>query len=130
MSAGLHTDLITPPEGLASNVCWLLSRANWLQKAEIEAALMTTGLTTRQHQGLQLLDSIGPYVLNGREIATTQVNRRRIYALSSGMMTEKTLSNQLAERLVGDPRQSIFFVGYANPQSPAGLLREAGTGGT
>jgi Cft2 family RNA processing exonuclease len=85
-------------------------------------------LTTRQHQGLQLLDSIGPYVLNGREIATTQVNRRRIYALSSGMMTEKTLSNQLAERLVGDPRQSIFFVGYADPDSPGGRLKAARQG--
>lgn len=52
MGAHLHSEPITPPEGLASNVCWLLSRANWLQKAEIEAALMTTGLTARQHQML------------------------------------------------------------------------------
>jgi DNA-binding MarR family transcriptional regulator len=48
----LHHEPITPPEALASNVCWLLSRANWLQKAEIEAALASTGLTTRQHQVL------------------------------------------------------------------------------
>ncbi|HEV3211733.1 MAG TPA: MBL fold metallo-hydrolase [Chthoniobacterales bacterium] len=85
-------------------------------------------LTTRQHPGLQLLDSIGPFVLSGREIATTQINRRRIYALSSGMMTEKTLSNQLAERLIGDPRQSIFFVGYADPDSPGGRLKAARLG--
>lgn len=52
MGAHLHSELITPPEGLASNVCWLLSRANWLQKAEIETALMATGLSTRQHQML------------------------------------------------------------------------------
>jgi Cft2 family RNA processing exonuclease len=85
-------------------------------------------LTTRKHPGLQLLESIGPYVMNGRDIATTQVNRRRIYALSSGMMTEKTLSNQLAERLVGDSRQSIFFVGYADPDSPGGRLKAARLG--
>jgi predicted metal-dependent RNase len=66
--------------------------------------------------------------MNGRDIATTQVNRRRIYALSSGMMTEKTLSNQLAERLVGDSRQSIFFVGYADPDSPGGRLKAARLG--
>jgi DNA-binding MarR family transcriptional regulator len=48
----LYNDPIVPPEALASNVCWLLSRANWLQKDEIETALMTTGLTTRQHQVL------------------------------------------------------------------------------
>jgi MarR family transcriptional regulator, transcriptional regulator for hemolysin len=52
MGVHLHSEPITPPEALASNVCWLLSRANWLQKAEIEAALMSTGLTTRQHQVL------------------------------------------------------------------------------
>jgi Cft2 family RNA processing exonuclease len=84
--------------------------------------------TTRQHPGLQLLDSTEPHVLSGREIATTQVNRPRIYALSSGMMTEKTLSNQLAERLIGDPRQSIFFVGYADPDSPGGRLKAAQRG--
>jgi MarR family transcriptional regulator for hemolysin len=52
MGVHLHSEPITPPEALASNVCWLLSRANWLQKAEIETALMSTGLTTRQHQVL------------------------------------------------------------------------------
>jgi MarR family transcriptional regulator for hemolysin len=52
MGAHMHSEPISPPEGLASNVCWLLSRANWLQKAEIEAALMSTGLTTRRHQVL------------------------------------------------------------------------------
>jgi MarR family transcriptional regulator, transcriptional regulator for hemolysin len=52
MGVHLHSEPITPPEALASNICWLLSRANWLQKAEIEAALMSTGLTTRQHQVL------------------------------------------------------------------------------
>jgi MarR family transcriptional regulator for hemolysin len=52
MGAHLHSEPITPPEALASNVCWLLSRANWLQKAEIEAALASTGLTSRQHQVL------------------------------------------------------------------------------
>src|SRR6202046_2250091 len=77
----------------------------------------------RQHEGLQLLDSVGPHVLTSRDVQTTQIGRRRIYALSSGMMTEKTLSNQLAERFLGDPRQSVFFVGYADPESPGGRLK-------
>src|SRR5439155_1432213 len=34
-----------------------------------------------------------------------------------------------ALRLIENPQHSIFFVGYANPESPAGLLRDAGTGG-
>ena len=49
--------------------------------------------------------------------------------LSSGMMIPKTLSNIFAQRIVENPQHSIFFVGYADPESPAGLLRDAGTGG-
>jgi Cft2 family RNA processing exonuclease len=85
-------------------------------------------LSKRQYQGLQILDSIAPYVLSSRELATTQINRNRIYSLSSGMMTEKTLSNRLASRFLGDPKQSIFFVGYADPNSPGGRLKAAKKG--
>jgi Cft2 family RNA processing exonuclease len=67
-------------------------------------------------------------VLSSRDVQTTQIGRRRIYALSSGMMTEKTLSNQLAERFLRDPRQSVFFVGYADPESPGGRLKAARPG--
>jgi Cft2 family RNA processing exonuclease len=45
------------------------------------------------------------------------------------MMIPKTLSNVFARRIIEDPQHSIFFVGYANPESPAGLLRDAGRGG-
>lgn len=48
-----------------------------------------------------------------------------IYALSSGMMMENTPSNHFAQRLVGDPRSSILFVGYADPDSPAGAILRA-----
>jgi len=82
----------------------------------------------RQYEGLQLLDSVGPHVLSSRDIQSTQIGRRRIYALSSGMMTEKTLSNQLAERFLIDPRQSVLFVGYADPESPGGRLKAARMG--
>ncbi|MBV9106127.1 MAG: MBL fold metallo-hydrolase [Verrucomicrobia bacterium] len=82
----------------------------------------------RQYEGLQLLDSVGPHVLSSRDVQTTQIGRRRIYALSSGMMTEKTLSNQLGERLLTDSSQSVFFVGYADPESPAGRLKAAHPG--
>ncbi len=85
-------------------------------------------LAPRQHERLQILDSISPYVLNGNDIQTTQINRKRIYALSSGMMTEKTLSNRLADRLLSDPKKSIFFVGYADPDSPGGRLKSARRG--
>ena len=36
--------------------------------------------------------------------------------------------DDFAYRLVENPQQSIFFVGYADPESPAGLLRDAAPG--
>lgn len=39
-----------------------------------------------------------------------------IFLLTSGMMIENTMSARLAERLVGDPRHAVFFVGYVDPE--------------
>ena len=74
---------------------------------------------------LQLFPEVGPFVLNGKTIADAPARPGRIYALSSGMMTPKTLSNIFARRIVDRPEHSIFFVGYADPESPAGGLRRA-----
>jgi Cft2 family RNA processing exonuclease len=84
--------------------------------------------TRRLHPGLQLLPTVAPQVLNGREGPVAKIQPNGIYVLSSGMMTEKTLSNRLAGRFVGDRKQSIFFVGYADPESPAGRLKAAARG--
>src|SRR3989440_889856 len=79
----------------------------------------------RQLPRLQLLDELRPFVLNAETIHDAQARPGRVYALSSGMMTPKTLSNIFARRIVDQPRHSIFFVGYADPESPAGILRNA-----
>jgi Cft2 family RNA processing exonuclease len=70
-----------------------------------------------------------PFILNDETVRDAPVRSGRVYVLSSGMMIPKTLSNIFARRLIENPQHSIFFVGYANPESPAGLLREAGTNG-
>jgi Cft2 family RNA processing exonuclease len=86
-------------------------------------------LTSRRNfPRLQLLEAIEPFVLNGQTIAEAPAKPGRIYALSSGMMTPKTLSNIFARRVLEDPKHSIFFVGYADPVSPAGILRAAKPG--
>ena len=117
---------------------YLFKRQGELQNVPIYIGGLSTKITIlhdqlasqvpRQYEGLQLLDSVGPHVLSNRDLQTTQIGRRRIYALSSGMMTEKTLSNQLAERFLTDPKQSVFFVGYADPDSPGGRLKAAQPG--
>src|SRR2546423_15028756 len=77
---------------------------------------------------LQLLEEVAPFVLNGQTIHDSPARAGRIYALSSGMMIPKTLSNVFARRIIENPQHSIFFVGYADPESPAGILKAARPG--
>jgi len=84
--------------------------------------------TRRLLPRLQLLEAVAPFVLNGQTIHDSPPRAGRIYALSSGMMTPKTLSNTFARRVIEDPQHSIFFVGYADPASPAGVLKLAKPG--
>lgn len=110
-------------------------RANLLQDCPIYigglSAKMTeiydarSGMSRRQLPRLELLPDVDPFVLNGQTIQDAPARPGRIYALSSGMMTPKTLSNIFARRLVENPRHSIFFIGYADPLSPAGILGDA-----
>ena len=84
--------------------------------------------TRRQWPRLQLLPELDPFVLTGKTIGEAPPRGGRVYALSSGMMTPKTLSNIFARRLLENPKHSIFFVGYADPDSPAGILKAAQRG--
>jgi Cft2 family RNA processing exonuclease len=82
----------------------------------------------RQKHDLQLLDAVGPFVLAGPHATEQPVKGGRIYAISSGMMTAKTLSNTLASQFLSDAKHSLIFVGYADPESPAGKIRNAAPG--
>ena len=82
----------------------------------------------RAYPELQLLQELAPYVLSGNEVYNIAPRRKCIFALSSGMMTEKTLSNLFARRVLGEENQSLFFVGYSDPESPAGRIRSGATG--
>lgn len=52
-----------------------------------------------------------------------------IYMVSSGMMSEHTLSNQLAAQILTHPKDAILFVGYSDPESPAGRIKATEPGG-
>jgi Cft2 family RNA processing exonuclease len=86
------------------------------------------GTTRRHFPNLRLLDEVAPFVLAGQSGAETIVKPGRIYALSSGMMTEHTLSNRYAEAFLGAPEHAVFFIGYCDPGSPAGPLRASALG--
>lgn len=52
-----------------------------------------------------------------------------IYALSSGMMSEKTVSNNFARQgVLENEKHGLFFVGYADPETPGGKIRAAKQG--
>jgi Cft2 family RNA processing exonuclease len=84
--------------------------------------------TRRQLPRLRLMKDIAPFILNDETVRDSALRGGRVYVLSSGMMIPKTLSNVFGRRIIENPQHSIFFVGYANPDSPAGLVREAGHG--
>lgn len=57
------------------------------------------------------------------------LHSRAIYALSSGMMSEKTVPNQFARMgILENKKNGLFFVGYADPETPGGVIRAAAVG--
>lgn len=82
----------------------------------------------RRHPGLSLLEDVAPSVLDGRSVRQLSPRPGELYLISSGMMTERTLSNILAQRFLSDERHSIFIVGYCDPNSPAGQLLQTSRG--
>ena len=86
--------------------------------------------TPRQRHNLDLLNEVAPFTMAGKAADATPLKGGRIYAISSGMMTEKTLSNSFARQVLSNPDHALFFVGYADPESPAGRIRAAAHGDT
>lgn len=81
------------------------------------------GSAPRRHGDLKLSECLPMEVVGGRDIARLPVLPRTVYAISSGMMTENTLSNVLAPKILENPSAHCMFVGYSDPKSPAGRLR-------
>lgn len=86
--------------------------------------------TPRQRHDLDLLNAVAPFTMAGKAADATPLKGGRLYAISSGMMTEKTLSNSFARQVLSNPDHALFFVGYADPESPAGRIRAAAHGDT
>ena len=86
------------------------------------------GQTPRLRPDLRLLEATAPFVLAGQGAGLMPVKPHRLYALSSGMMTEKTVSNIVARQVLSAPLHTLLFIGYADPDSPAGKIRAAAPG--
>ena len=86
--------------------------------------------THRQHSNLQLREALNLVVLDQGQAEKMKLSGGRLFVLTSGMMSENTAAHNLAVRMIGDERQSIFFVGYADPDTPGGRLKAARLGET
>lgn len=84
----------------------------------------------RQHPNLRLTEELNLVVLDKKQLETMKLGGGRIFVLTAGMMSENTAAHDLAMRMVGDERQAIFFVGYADPDTPGGRLKAAKPGET
>ncbi len=84
--------------------------------------------THRQHSNLQLREALNLVVLESGQAQKMKLSGGKIFVITAGMMSEHTAAHDLAARMIGDERQAIFFVGYADPDSPGGHLKAAKPG--
>jgi predicted metal-dependent RNase len=82
----------------------------------------------RHHPGLRILQDIEMLVPPRRRRYEIPHQPRTIYTLSSGMMTEGTISNRFAWKFLDNPRNAIAFVGYTDPETPGARVRTASPG--
>jgi Cft2 family RNA processing exonuclease len=86
--------------------------------------------THRQYPDLQLREALELVVLEQGQAERMSLTGGRIFVITAGMMSENTAAHNLALRMIGDERHSIFFVGYTDPDTPGGRLRAAKQGET
>jgi len=86
--------------------------------------------THRQHTNLQLHEALNLIVLEQGQSEKMRLTGGRIFVITAGMMSENTAAHNLAARMIGDEKQAIFFVGYADPETPGGRLKASKPGDT
>ncbi|MFT5468162.1 MAG: Cft2 family RNA processing exonuclease [Verrucomicrobiales bacterium] len=87
------------------------------------------GRANRNFPGFKILQEV-KLIVGSKKKSNRQIEYQpgSIYAISSGMVTEKTASNELAGHFVSNPLSGILFVGYCDPDSPGGHLVAANQG--
>ena len=78
--------------------------------------------TRRHYSDMKILRDTDVVVSSKKRSNHFSYEPGNIYALSSGMMTEKTVSNQFAFHFLDNPRNAILFVGYSAPDTPAARI--------
>jgi len=83
----------------------------------------------RSYPGFRLLEDMKMLVARkSKKRQEIVASPRSLFALSSGMMTEHTVSNTFAQKFLDNPRNTVCFVGYTDPDSPGYKIRNAKPG--
>ncbi|MDB6054637.1 MAG: Cft2 family processing exonuclease [Verrucomicrobiales bacterium] len=86
--------------------------------------------THRQLTNLKLTEALHLIVLDKNKAEQMKLGGGKLFVITAGMMSEQTAAHDLAMRMVGDPNQAVFFVGYADSETPGGRLKKAKDGET
>ena len=81
-----------------------------------------SGRVRRNHRGMNLMRHSGLVSTPKERGAMPELAGGRVYAVSSGMMTEHTVSNKMARRFVRNSRNLVATVGYADSATPLARL--------
>ena len=82
----------------------------------------------RKHRGFKILNEYPDLRVMPKGRSEPDYLPGHIYAISSGMMSENTVSNRFAKHILTSPNDALIFVGYADPDSPAGHIQQADPG--
>jgi Cft2 family RNA processing exonuclease len=86
--------------------------------------------THRQYPNLQLHEALNLVVLEQGQAEKMRLTGGRLFVITAGMMSENTAAHNLALRMIADESQAIFFVGYTDPDTPGGRLKNSKPGET
>jgi len=82
----------------------------------------------RQHASLRLTEALDLQVLPPAKVQSMKLTGGHLFVLTSGMMSPNTAAHDLATRMARDEKHGIFFVGYADPETPGGRLKASRKG--
>lgn len=84
----------------------------------------------RNHSNLMLNEELQLRVMDPRQAAAMKLGGGKLFVMTAGMLSENTAAHALAARMLADEQHGILFVGYADPETPAGRLRATAPGDT
>ncbi len=76
---------------------------------------------------LKLHEALDLQVLDARKMGRFNLDGN-LFVITAGMMSEHTMSHELAVQMAPEEKHSILFVGYSAPDTPGGALRTAPRG--